>query len=114
MVLALAEDPIQRLTSNRLARYLEHLVQTVGTVGGWAYFAHLRDAGRVMSPGQDTTDPCLDWLPGLDKSAWRFRPPHAEILPENGPHKLRAASVDSRDARNYQQHPDLSNFTFCL
>ena len=48
----LAEDPIQRLTSDRLARYLDHLAQTARTVGRWAYFAHLRDAVRVMFPGK--------------------------------------------------------------
>lgn len=49
---ALAEHPVQRLTSDRLAHYLEHLAQTAGTVGRHAYFAHLRDAVRVMFPGK--------------------------------------------------------------
>jgi hypothetical protein len=49
---ALAEEPVQRLTDKRLARYLDHLAQTAGTVGQWAYFAHLRDAVRVMFPGE--------------------------------------------------------------
>ena len=48
---ALAEYPAERLTGDRLARYLDHLAQTAGTVGQWAYFAHLRDAVRVMFPG---------------------------------------------------------------
>jgi integrase/recombinase XerD len=47
----LAEDPVQRLTADRLARYLDHLGETAGTVAQWAYFAHLRDAIRVMFPG---------------------------------------------------------------
>jgi hypothetical protein len=40
------------LTKECLERYLDHLAQTVGTVGRWAYFAHLRDAVRVMFPGK--------------------------------------------------------------
>jgi site-specific recombinase XerD len=48
---ALAEEPVRRLAGERLARYLDHLAQTAGTVGQWAYFAHLRDAVRVMFPG---------------------------------------------------------------
>jgi integrase/recombinase XerD len=49
---ALADHPVKRLTSDRLLRYLDHLALTVGTVGRWAYFAHLRDAVRVMFPGE--------------------------------------------------------------
>jgi integrase len=44
--------PVQRLTKERLARYLDHLAQTVGTVGRWVYFQHMRDAVRVMFPGK--------------------------------------------------------------
>jgi integrase/recombinase XerD len=48
----LADHPVERLTGDRLMRYLDHLALTVGTVGRWAYFAHLRDAIRVMFPGE--------------------------------------------------------------
>jgi integrase/recombinase XerD len=48
---ALAEEPVRRVTGSRLARYLDHLAPTTGTVGRHAYFAHLRDAVRVMFPG---------------------------------------------------------------
>jgi hypothetical protein len=48
----LNEDPILRLTGDRLARYTEHLIQTTGSVGRHAYLAHLRDAIRVMCPGK--------------------------------------------------------------
>jgi integrase/recombinase XerD len=48
---ALAESPTERLTGDHLERYLDHLAQTAGTVGQWAYIAHLRDAVRVMFPG---------------------------------------------------------------
>jgi integrase/recombinase XerD len=47
---ALADRPVQRLTSDRLARYLDHLAPTVATVGRHAYLAHLCDAIRVMFP----------------------------------------------------------------
>jgi integrase len=47
---ALVEEPVPRLTRDRLAEYLDHLAQTAGSVGRWAYFAHLRDAIRVMFP----------------------------------------------------------------
>jgi integrase len=49
---ALTDHPVNRLSGDRLASYLEHLAQTVGTVGRHAYFAHLRDAIRVMFPGE--------------------------------------------------------------
>jgi integrase/recombinase XerD len=49
---ALAEDPVLRLTSDRLARYLDHLADTAGTVGQHMFFAKLRDAVRVMFPGK--------------------------------------------------------------
>ena len=31
---------------------LDHLAEAAGTVGRWAYFAHLRDAVRVLFPGK--------------------------------------------------------------
>jgi hypothetical protein len=49
---ALTDDPIQRLRSDRLTGYLDHLAHTASSVGRWAYFAHLRDAVRVMFPGE--------------------------------------------------------------
>jgi len=49
---ALADRPVQRLTNNRLAGYLEHLAQTVGTVGRHIYLDRLRGAVRVMFPGE--------------------------------------------------------------
>jgi hypothetical protein len=48
----LIDHPLKRLTGDRLTRYLDHLAETAGTVGRWAYFAHLRDAVRVMFPGE--------------------------------------------------------------
>jgi integrase/recombinase XerD len=48
---ALAEHPTGRLTQDRLARYLDHLAQTAGTMGQHMFFAKLRDAMRVMFPG---------------------------------------------------------------
>jgi hypothetical protein len=48
----LNEDPLLRLTGDRLARYVDHLSQTAGSVGLHAYSAHLRDAVRVMCPGK--------------------------------------------------------------
>jgi integrase/recombinase XerD len=49
---ALNEDPVLRLTGDRLARYVDHLSPTTGSVGRHAYSAHLRDAVRVMCPGK--------------------------------------------------------------
>jgi len=49
---ALAEHPVDRLTEDRLARYRDHLAETAGSMGQHMYFAKLRDAIRVMSPGQ--------------------------------------------------------------
>ena len=49
---ALSDHPAERLTNDRLLRYLDHLAISAGTVGRWAYFAHLRDAIRVMFPGE--------------------------------------------------------------
>jgi integrase/recombinase XerD len=48
----LSEHPVQRLTSDRLEHYLDHLAETAGTVGRWVYFVHLRDAIRIMFPGK--------------------------------------------------------------
>jgi integrase/recombinase XerD len=47
----LAEHPAKRLTEDRLTRYLGHLAETAGTVGQHMFFAKLRDAVRVMFPG---------------------------------------------------------------
>jgi hypothetical protein len=49
---ALTDHPLNRLSHDRLLSYLEHLAQTVSTVGRHAYFQHLRDAIRVMFPGE--------------------------------------------------------------
>ena len=48
----LAEHPVERLTRERLLHYLDHLAETAGTVGRWAFFQHLSDAIRVMFPGK--------------------------------------------------------------
>jgi integrase/recombinase XerD len=48
---ALTEHPVKRLTGDRLSSYLGHLAQTAGTVGRHMFFAKLRDALRVMFPG---------------------------------------------------------------
>jgi integrase/recombinase XerD len=48
----LAVQPIDRLTEDRLRRYLNHLAETAGTVGQHMFFAKLRDAVRVMFPGK--------------------------------------------------------------
>jgi integrase/recombinase XerD len=48
---ALTEYPAQRLTEDRLSRYLGHLAETAGTMGRHMFFAKLRDAVRVMFPG---------------------------------------------------------------
>jgi integrase/recombinase XerD len=48
---ALAEGPAKRLTEDRLARYLTHLSETAGTMGRHMFLAKLRDAVRVMFPG---------------------------------------------------------------
>jgi integrase/recombinase XerD len=47
----LAEDPVRRLTQDRLTSYLSHLAQTAGTMGRHMFFAKLRDAVRVIYPG---------------------------------------------------------------
>ena len=50
--LGLAAHPVDRLTAERLARYLDHLAETAGTVGRHMFLAKLRDAIRVMLPGE--------------------------------------------------------------
>jgi integrase len=47
----LAEHPTERLTEDQLTRYLSHLSESAGTMGRHMYFAKLRDAVRVMFPG---------------------------------------------------------------
>jgi integrase len=49
---ALFDHPVQRLSKNRLAAYLDHLTPSVGTVGRHMYLARLRDAFRAMFPGE--------------------------------------------------------------
>jgi integrase/recombinase XerD len=49
--LVLAEPPVDRLTDDRLGRYLGHLAETAGTMGRHMYFAKLRDAARAMFSG---------------------------------------------------------------
>ena len=48
----LAEHPVERLTRERVLRYLDHLAETAGTVGRHMFIAKLRDAIRVMFPGK--------------------------------------------------------------
>jgi hypothetical protein len=48
---ALAEHPLERVTEDRLTRYVDHLAQTVGSVGRYIYLEHLQRALRVMFPG---------------------------------------------------------------
>jgi integrase/recombinase XerD len=50
--LALAAHPVDRLTVERLAHYLDHLAETAGTVGRHMFLAKLRDAMRVMFPAK--------------------------------------------------------------
>jgi hypothetical protein len=49
---ALGEPPAQRLVKDCLARYLSHLAESSGTGGQHMFFAKLRDAVRVMFPGE--------------------------------------------------------------
>jgi hypothetical protein len=49
---ALAERAIDRLTEDRLMRYLAHLAETAGSVGQHMYLEKLREAVRVMFPGR--------------------------------------------------------------
>jgi integrase len=48
----LAEHPLERLTEDRLTRYVDHLAQTVGSVGRYVYLEQLQRALRVMFPGR--------------------------------------------------------------
>ena len=48
----LAEHPVERLTRERVLRYLDHLAETAGTVTRHMFLAKLRDAIRVMFPGK--------------------------------------------------------------
>jgi hypothetical protein len=48
----LTEHPVKRLTEDRFAHYLSHLGETAGTMGQHMFFAKLRDAVRVMFPGE--------------------------------------------------------------
>jgi hypothetical protein len=64
--LALAAHPVDRLTVERLAHYLDHLAKTAGSVGRHMFLAKLRDAIRVMFPAQ--TPPHLPRLvAGLER-----------------------------------------------
>jgi integrase/recombinase XerD len=49
---ALTAQPVERLTENHLARYVDHLAETASTVGRHMFLAKLRDAIRVMFPGK--------------------------------------------------------------
>jgi hypothetical protein len=49
---ALAEHSLERLTEDRLTRYVDHLAQTVGSVGRYVYLEQLQRALRVMFPGR--------------------------------------------------------------
>jgi hypothetical protein len=56
----LAVQPVERLSKDRLTRYLDHLSETAGTVGQHMYFDKLRDAVRAMFPGDVPHH--LSWL----------------------------------------------------
>src|SRR5215468_7753852 len=45
---SLAEPPLDRTTEDRLARYVVHLSETVGSVGRHVYLSRLQKAFRVM------------------------------------------------------------------
>jgi integrase len=49
---ALAEHPLDRVTEDRLARFLDHLSETVASVGRYICIEHLRRGFRVMFPGK--------------------------------------------------------------
>ena len=49
---ALAEHPLDRLTEDRLLRYLDYIAATVASVGQYVYFEQLHRALRVMFPGK--------------------------------------------------------------
>jgi integrase/recombinase XerD len=71
---ALAEDPVERLTADRLVRYHDHLAESAGPNGQHMYFAALRNAVRVMFPGRvpDHLSQMVAWL------ASERRPPRAK------------------------------------
>src|SRR5262245_43934327 len=47
----LAELPLDRVTEDRLTRYVAHLSETVGSVGRHLYLRNLQKAFRVMFQG---------------------------------------------------------------
>jgi integrase len=49
---SLAELPLDRLTEDRLTRYVTHLSETVGSVGRHIYLSRLQKAFRVMFSGK--------------------------------------------------------------
>jgi integrase/recombinase XerD len=49
---ALTEHPVARLTEDRLVGYVDHLAETVQSVGRGVYLAHLLMAFGVMFPGE--------------------------------------------------------------
>ena len=49
---ALSERAVERLTEDRLVRYLAHLAETAGSMGQHMYFEKLRQAVRAMFPGR--------------------------------------------------------------
>jgi integrase len=49
---SLAELPLDRVTEERLTRYVAHLSETVGSVGQHIYLSRLQKAFRVMFPGK--------------------------------------------------------------
>jgi integrase/recombinase XerD len=49
---ALTEDPVDRLTIDRLMRYRDHLAESAGSIRQHIYFAKLRSAIQVMFPGR--------------------------------------------------------------
>jgi len=49
---SLAELPLDRVTEERLTRYVDHLSETVGSVGRHLYVSRLQKAFRVMFPGK--------------------------------------------------------------
>jgi integrase/recombinase XerD len=49
---ALTEHPVERLTEERLTRYVDHLAETAESVGRYVYLEHLQRGLRVMYPGR--------------------------------------------------------------
>ena len=45
-------EPIERLTEDRLGRYVDHLAEIAATVGRHMFLAKLLDAVRVMFSGK--------------------------------------------------------------